>query len=71
MTAVAVGALKAAGLRGIVLGGFAKLDAGLLTDPELIAYAQEAVLFVQSSSFIIPSYLVEHIFCNLLDFAIC
>ena len=36
-------------MRGIVVGGFAKLSASMLSDPELIAYAQAAVLFVASA----------------------
>lgn len=52
MTRLAVRSLKLAGLSGIVLGGFAKLDIGLLSkddDRDLHDYAEKHVLFLQSA----------------------
>jgi UDP:flavonoid glycosyltransferase YjiC (YdhE family) len=52
MTRVAVQSLVLAGLPGIVLGGFAKLNIGLLkgeTDKDLYDYATKHVLFLQSA----------------------
>merc|ERR1712137_281949 len=49
MVALAVGALKAAGQRGIVLGGNAKLAVDMLKDRELLDYAAASVLFVDSA----------------------
>mmetsp|Transcript_117024 Transcript_117024/g.327472 ORF Transcript_117024/g.327472 Transcript_117024/m.327472 type:complete len:461 (-) Transcript_117024:20-1402(-) len=50
---LAVRALKRAGLRGVVLGGWAKLDATMLAgqpdEEELLAYAAEHVIFVRNA----------------------
>jgi sterol 3beta-glucosyltransferase len=49
MADLAVRALMISGRRGIVLGGLAKLHAGLLTDQALVDYAGHSVLFVDSA----------------------
>eukprot|EP00534_Pseudo-nitzschia_fraudulenta_P006510 CAMPEP_0201178504 /NCGR_PEP_ID=MMETSP0851-20130426/110785_1 /ASSEMBLY_ACC=CAM_ASM_000631 /TAXON_ID=183588 /ORGANISM="Pseudo-nitzschia fraudulenta, Strain WWA7" /LENGTH=518 /DNA_ID=CAMNT_0047462303 /DNA_START=18 /DNA_END=1571 /DNA_ORIENTATION=+ len=52
MIRLAVQSLKLAGLSGIVLGGFAKLNQGLLDDEkdkDLCEYAEKHVLFLQSA----------------------
>merc|ERR1712137_525260 len=49
MADLAVRALMLANKRGIVLGGWANLHAGLLTDQSLIDYAAQAVLFVDKA----------------------
>jgi len=49
MAELAVRALMLAKMRGIILGGWAKLHAGLLKDQSLVEYAAKAVLFVSSA----------------------
>merc|ERR1719291_108726 len=49
MVDLAVGALKESKKRGIIVGGWAKLNVGLLTDQSLVDYAAQAVLFVDSA----------------------
>ncbi|CAK0834390.1 unnamed protein product, partial [Prorocentrum cordatum] len=50
MCRLAVGALREAGMRGVVVGGWARLSAGLLDDdPALQAYCEREVLFLSAA----------------------